>query len=158
MRRALLVGLLLAGACAAPRAGSKANYGPKPARPLFGPAVEVADPNLILVVSEAVPDPGDEGVSFTKVFIDDREVGRTEVARRSEEHELKLKLPAGNQPIRLEHWILPAVGEWTRLDDGRQPRVRFVRVEDGTIARLELHFSEGEASNTLRLSREPAAR
>jgi len=158
MRRALLAGLLLAGACAAPRAGAKAHYGPKPSRPLFAAVPEVADPNLILVVSEAVPDPSDAGVSFTKVFVDEREIGRTEVARRSEEHVLKLKLPLGNQPIRLEQWLLPPVGEWAPLDGDRQPRVRFVRVEDGTIARLELHFSEGESSNTLRLSREPSAR
>jgi hypothetical protein len=92
------------------------------------------------------------------VIVDGAEAGRTEVGRKSEERTLKLKLPPGNQPIRLEHWILPAVGDWVRLDDGRQPRERFVRIEDGTIARLELRFAEGESSNTLSLSREPAAR
>ncbi|OGR94357.1 MAG: hypothetical protein A2V88_17120 [Elusimicrobia bacterium RBG_16_66_12] len=116
------------------------------------------DPNFVLVVTESVPDPDDDGVSFTKVFMDGREAGRTGVGRKSEERALKLKLPAGNQPLRLEHWVLPSVGEWTRLDDALQPRERFVRIQDGTIARLQLRFSEGESSHTLTLSRENAPR
>ena len=100
-----------------------------------------------------MPDPSGDGVSYTKVFVDGHEAGRTAIGRKSEERRLKLKLPPGNQPIRLEQWVLPAVGDWTRLDDAQQPRERFVRVEDGTIARLELRFAEGEASNTLTLSR-----
>jgi hypothetical protein len=88
------------------------------------------------------------------VFVDGKEVGKTAVGRKSEDRTLKLKLPPGNQPVRLEQWVLPGVGEWTRLDDSEQPRERFVRIEDGTIARLELKFSDGEASNTLSVSRE----
>jgi hypothetical protein len=52
--------------------------------------------------------------------------------------------------------VLPGVGEWARVDDALQPRERFVRIEDGTIARLELRFTDGEASNTLTLSRQAA--
>lgn len=114
------------------------------------------DPNLILVVTESVPDPADDGVSFTKVFVDGQEAGKTGVGRKSEERALKLKLPDGNQPLRLEHWVLPPVGEWTRLEDARQPRERFVRIEAGTVVRLSLRFAEGEVSNTLTLSRENA--
>jgi hypothetical protein len=162
MRRAILAAAALACACASPRAGApvprEAPAAPRPTRPLFPPATEVKDPNFVLVVSEVVPDQNDESVSFTKAIVDGREVGRTEVGRKSEERTLKLKLPLGNQPIRLEQWVLPDVGDWVRLDDGRQPRERFVRIEDGTIARLELRFSEGESSNTLSLSREPAPR
>ena len=162
MRRALLVVAVLAAACAGPRAGAPGRpatpaVAARPLRPLFVEAPEVKDPNFVLVVTEAVPDPADDGISYTKVFVDGREAGRTEVGRKSEEHVLKLKLPAGNQPIRLEHWILPGVGDWARVDDAFQPRERFVRVEDGTIVRLELHFAEGEGSNTLALKREPAA-
>jgi|GEM_PF-1785367 len=164
MRRLLPVLLAFAAACAAPRAvtptaaPAPAPVPARPPKPLFSETPEVNDPNFVLVVSEAVQDPSDDGVSYTKVFVDGREVGRTEVGKKSEEHVLKLKLPLGNQPIRLEHWVLPAVGDWTRLDDEFQPRERFVRVEDGTVVRLELHFSEGEGSNTLALTREPAPR
>jgi len=140
--------VILAAACA----------GPSTRRLVFQAPAEVKDPNFVLVVAETVPDPGADGASFTKVFVDGREAGRTAVGRRSEERTLKLKLPSGNQPIRLEQWVLPPVGEWTRLDDDRQPHERFVRVEDGSIARLELRFSEGEASNNLALSRQSAGR
>ena len=71
---------------------------------------------------------------------------------------MKLKLPLGNQPVRLEQWILPGVGEWIRLDGALQPRERFVRVEDGAIVRLDLRFADGEAANTLSVSREPSGR
>jgi hypothetical protein len=161
MKRApLLAALILLGACATPRkTGGPALAPPVPSNrraPQEPP--EVKDPNFILVVAESVPNPDDDGISFTKVFIDGKEAGKTAVGRKSEDRTLKLKLPVGNQPLRLEHWVLPGVGEWTRVDDALQPRERFVRVEDGTIARLELRFSDGEASNTLTLSRQAAGR
>ena len=153
---AALVSLLLAAACAAPRPVGPAPR--LPSRAVPPPPPEVKDPNFILVVNETVPNPDDDGISFTKVFVDGKEAGKTAVGRKADERTLKLKLPAGNMPVRLEQWNLPGVGEWTRLDDSLQPRERFVRVEDGTIVRLELRFSEGEASNTLTLSRETAPR
>ena len=162
-RAASFAALLLLGACAAPRknvrpAGPPAPLPVPPALRAPQEPTEVKDPNFALVVSESVPNPGDDGISFTKVFADGKEVGRTAVGRKSEERTLKLKLPAGNQAVRLEQWVLPGVGEWARVDDALQPRERFVRVEDGTIARLELRFAEGEAANTLTLSRAPAGR
>ena len=158
--------LTLLAACGAPRKAAVPAAPAGPAAPLPVPPAlrapqepaEVKDPNFILVVSESVPNPDDDGISFTKVFVDGQEVGKTAVGRKSEERTLKLKLPLGNQPPRLEQWVLPGVGEWTRVDDPLQPRERFVRIEDGTIARLELRFSDGEASNTLTLSRQPAGR
>ncbi len=135
--------LVLLGACATPRKNAAAV-----------PAA--LSPNFILVVSESVPNPIDDGLSFTKVFVDGKEVGRTGVGRKSEDRALQLKLPAGNEPVRLEHWILTGVGAWARLDDALQPRERFVRVEDGAIVRLEVRFSGGEAANVVTTSREPA--
>jgi hypothetical protein len=162
MKRLTPLLILLAAACATPRGGvadSKPVAVPaRPARPLFGETAEVKDPNFVLVVTEAVPDPTDDGISYTKVFVDGREAGRTEVGRKSDEHVLKLKIPVGNQPIRLEQWILPGTGDWTRVDDAFQPRERFVRVEDGAVVRVELHFAEGDGSNTLGISRAPAPR
>ena len=156
MRRALALAVLLApAACVPPRSASVAVPA-APQRPAPPPEPEVKDPNFILTVSEVVPDPALDGVSFTKVFVDGREAGATPVGPNSTERTLKLKLPAGNEPVRLEHWVLPPVGEWTRLDDSLQPRERFVRIEDGTIVRLDLRFSEGEASNSLSLTRESA--
>lgn len=164
MRRALpaLLGAALASACAA-RGGAgpsapSAQMPEPPKKPLFEPPPEVKDPNFLLVVDETVPNPDDDGISYTKVFVDGQEAGKTAVGRKADEKTLKLKLAAGNRLVRLEQWVLPGVGEWRRLDDALQPRERFVRVEDGSIARLELRFAEGEASNTLTLSREPAPR
>lgn len=159
MRKASLLLALLLGACAAPAPKPSVAVAPEPtALATVQEPPEVKDPNFILIVSESVPDPDDDGVSFTKVFVDGQEAGKTGVGRKSEERALKLKLPVGNQPLRLEHWTLPAVGEWTRLDDALQPRERFVRIEDATVARLLLRFAEGESSNTLTLSRETAPR
>jgi hypothetical protein len=161
-RQILFASAILLGACAVPPPRKSVAPGPPPVAPVpaavIAPArpAEVKDPNFILVVSETVPNPDEDGISFTKVFVDGQEAGRTAVGRKSEERTLKLKLSLGNQPLRLEQWVLPAVGEWTRVDDALQPRERFVRIEDGTIARLELRFTDGEATNTLSLSRETA--
>ena len=159
MKKALLFAAVFLAACAAPAPKSRV---PAPV-PLRVPHTvqeppEVRDPNFILLVSESVPNPENDGASYAKVFIDGKEAGKTGVGRKSEERALKLRLPTGNQPVRLEYWFLPAVGEWTRLGDALQPRERFVRIEDGTVARLLLRFSEGAASNTLTLTRESASR
>ena len=77
------------------------------------------------------------------------------VGPRSQERRVRLKLPAGNQPVRLEHWFLPPVGEWTLLPEALQPRERFMRIDDATIARLTLRYAPN-GSPTLALSREPA--
>ena len=157
MKRALFfVALILVGACAAPRKNVGVVVPPARRGPQEPP--EVKNPNFILAVSESVPNPDDDGVSFTKVFVDGKEAGKTAVGRKSESRTLKLKLPLGNQPVRLEQWILPGVGEWIRLDGALQPRERFVRVEDGAIVRLDLRFADGEAANTLSVSREPSGR
>jgi hypothetical protein len=149
--------VLVVSGCAGPR--STAISGPTPARwKAEPPPPEVKDPNFILVVSEAVPNVDKDGVSFTKVFVDGRELGKTAVAPRSEARTLKLKLPPGNQPVRLEQWILPGVGEWERAPDSAQPRERFVRIEEGSVARVELRFAEGEAAHSLSVSREAAPR
>ena len=130
---------------------------PAPVRaPQEPPAVK--DPNFVLVVVESVPNPEGDGISHTKAFVDGKEAGKTDVGRKSEPRTLKLRLPPGNVPVRLEQWTLPDVGEWARLDDALQPRERFVRVEDGTVVRLELRFSEGEASNTLSVTRDNVSR
>ncbi|HEX4047571.1 MAG TPA: hypothetical protein VH309_07045 [Elusimicrobiota bacterium] len=176
MKRALLCAALIPlGACAAPRMRARSSPGAiskgVPSLPGVASASaaasagvhpippappEVKDPNFILVVSESVPNPGDDGISFTKVFVDGKEAGATAVGRKSDDRALKLKLPAGNDLIRLEQWSLPGVGDWNPVEKPLQPRERFVRIEDGTIARLELRFSEGEESNSLTLTRAPA--
>ena len=155
-RPRFLAVLILLGACAAPRrnAGPPAPLPVPSARRAPQEPAEVKNPNFVLVVSESVPNPDDDGISFTKIFVDGKEAGKTAVGRKSEDRTLKLKLPPGNQPIRLEQWILPGVGEWTRLDDALQPRERFVRVEDGAIVRLDLRFADGDAANALTLSRD----
>ena len=144
--------LILASACGGPR---RAEFPKPPPPPPPVAVVEVKDPNFELVVIEAVPNADDEGVSFTKVFVDGKESGKTTVGPRSQEKHARLKLPVGNQPVRLEHWFLPPIGEWTRIAESLQPRERFVRVEVGTIARLTLRYSP-DATPSLALSREPA--
>ncbi len=147
-----LLALILA-ACAGPKA---AEFPKAPPPPSTVAVVEVKDPNFELVVVEAVPNADDEGVSFTKIFVDGKETGRTAVGPRSQEKRARLKVATGNQPVRLEHWFLPPIGEWTLLPEAQQPRERFVRVEDGTIARMTLRFAP-DGAPSLAISRDPAA-
>ncbi|MEK7233884.1 MAG: hypothetical protein AAB268_08710 [Elusimicrobiota bacterium] len=151
MRGLPFFAVLIAAACVGPRQAELPKLLPPP------PAadVEVKDPNFEAVIIEAVPNADDDGISFTKVFVDGKESGKTAVGPRSLEKRTRLKLPVGNQPVRLEHWFLPPIGEWTRLPDAQQPRERFVRVEDGTIARLTLRYGPDGAAS-LALSRETA--
>ncbi len=96
----MLAALMLLGACAAPskNARAAAPVPAPPARPAPQEPPEVKDPNFVLVVDESVPNPDDDGISFTKVFVDGKEAGKTAVGRKSEERALKLKLPpAGNR-------------------------------------------------------------
>ncbi len=152
MSRLAIVAVLLAAACAGPR---RAEFPKPPPPPPPVAVIEVKDPNFEAVIVEAVPNADDEGVSFTKIFVDGKEAGKTAVGPRSQEKRARLKLTAGNQPVRLEHWFLPPIGEWTRLPDALQPRERFVRIEDGTIARLTLRYGP-DGSPSLALSREAA--
>lgn len=150
MSRLSLLAVLIAAACAGPRLAEFPKPLPPPPPVVV---VEVKDPNFELVVVEAVPNADDEGVSFTKIFVDGKEAGKTPVGPRSQERRVRLKLEKGNQPLRLEHWYLPPVGEWTRLDDLRQPRERFVRVDDASIARLTLRYGT-DGAPALQLTRE----
>lgn len=149
MRGFPLLIVLITAACVGPRQAEP----PKP--PPLVATVEAKDPNFEVIVIEAVPNADDEGVSFTKVFVDGKEAGKTGVGPRSQEKHARLKLAAGNQPIRLEHWFLPPIGEWTRLSEPLQPRERFVRIEDGTIARLALRYGP-DGAPSLTLNREAA--
>ena len=151
--RALIPFFVMLGACAGPKPATFPERPPLP--PPVVVVAEVKDPNFELVVSESVPNADDEGVSFTKVFVDGKESGKTAVGPRSQEKHVKLKLETGNQPVRLEHWFLPPVGEWTRLGDDQQPRERFVRVDAATIAKLTLRFGP-DGAPSLSLTREPA--
>lgn len=154
MRRWAPWAALLLAACVGPR---QAEFPKPPSPPPPVAIVEVKDPNFEAVIIETVPNIDDEGVSFTKIFVDGKEAGKTGVGPRSQEKRVRLKLPAGNQPVRLEHWLLPPIGEWTRLPDNQQPRERFVRIEEGTIARLTLRYGP-DGSPTIAISREAATK
>jgi len=153
MKRLALLAALLGAACVGPR---QAEF-PEPLPPSPVADSEVKNPNFEAVVIETVPNAEDEGVTFTKVFIDGKEAGATAVGPRSREKRVRLKLPAGNRPVRLEQWFLPPIGEWTLLPDERQPRERFVRIEDGTIAQVTLRYG-ADGAPSLALSRESIAR
>lgn len=153
MKSLPLVVLLIAAACSGPR---RAEFPDPLPPPPAATVIEVADPNFEAVIIEAVPNANDEGVSFTRVFVDGAEAGKTAVGPRSQEKRVRLKLPLGNLLVRLEQWSLPPVGEWTRLPDEQQARERFVRIEEGSLARLTLRYGpEGDPS--LMFSREPAS-
>ena len=152
MRRFSLLAVFISAACSGPR---RAEFPRPPAPPPLVATVEVKNPNFELIVVEAVPNVDDEGVSFTKIFVDGNESGKTAVGPRSQEKHAQLRLPAGNLPVRLEHWFLPPIGEWTLMSEALQPRERFVRIEEGMIARLTLRYGPG-GPPTIVITREAA--
>lgn len=154
MKRLSLLMVLLTAACTGPR---QAKFPQPQILPPPSSHPEVKNPNFETIVIEAVPNADEEGVSFTMIFVDGKQAGQTEVGPRSQEKHVRLKLPAGNLPIRLEHWFLPPVGEWTLLPDAQQPRERFVRIEEGSITRLTLRYDPA-GRPTLSLSRESVPR
>lgn len=110
------------------------------ATPVAAEGVSPAEANFQLVVNETVTDPAEEGASYTIVFVDGAEAGRTAPGVRGAQKRLLLKLTPGNRPVRLEHWVLPAVGEWASAPPERQARERFMRVEEGFVTRVFLRF------------------
>ena len=152
MRRALAALTALAG-CLAGCAAPKPTYPPPPFA--AAPAPEPKRPNFELTVTESVPSPDEDGLSFTRVIVDGVDKGQTPVGRKSQERTFSLQLSTGNMPVRLEQWALLGA-DWQRLDDSRQPRERFVRIEPGTVAKLKLHFAEREASHSLSVTRQSA--
>ena len=144
----ILIGLIF-GACAGPQRPVSTKLPPPPPP---AAVVDVQGANFEALIRESVPNVDEEGISMTIVFIDGKEAGKTAVGPRSQDKRVRLKLPAGNLPIRLEQWYLPPIGEWTRLPNERQPRERFVRVEEGAMVRLTLKYG-AEGMPTLLLSR-----
>lgn len=150
MRRWALAALLLAG-CAAPRAGG-------PDVPDAGQAapggVAPAEANFQLLVDETVLDPAQEGASYTVVWVDGQEKGRTAAGPRGTQKRLLLRLEPGNRPLHLEHSVQPPGGEFAPLPPTLQPRERFVRVEEGFVTRVFLRFGPSGPPELL-VQREP---
>ena len=134
MRRLLPALLMLAAACGGPRKAAAPGAEPAPV------GVGASEANFQLVVNETVLDPTEEGASYTAVFVDGAQAGRTAPGARGAEKRLLLKLAPGNRLLRLDHRLLPPVGEWAPAPADRQPRERFVRVEEGFVTRAFLRL------------------
>jgi hypothetical protein len=152
-RRFLAVFVLLSAACGAPRVPERLD---RPAEPVVEAPRPVERPNLELAVSEVVPNADDEGIAYTILFVEGAPAAKTPVGPRSAERRVLLRLPAGNHLVRLEHWSLPPVGDWERLPGERQPRERFVRVDDESLTRLSLRY-DADGRPSLSVERLPAA-
>lgn len=149
MRRWAFAALLLAG-CAAPRGGARGEADP----PQAPGSVTPAEANFQLLVDEVVLDPAQEGASYTAVWVDGVEKGRTAAGPRGAQKRLLLRLEPGNRPLRLEHSVQPPGGEFAPLPPTLQPRERFVRVEEGFVTRVFLRFGPSGPPELL-VQREP---
>lgn len=141
MRRGILLCLILAAGC----------HATKPALPTPAPPSPAA--NFEVLVHEAVERPDEEGTSYAKVFIDGAFVGQTTEGPKSVEKFWRGPLAAGNRLLRLEYWVLPGLGEWERLPEDRQPRERFVRVEEGPKTSVRVRFFDKARRNSLQVHR-----
>ncbi|MDX6770786.1 MAG: hypothetical protein SF051_14720 [Elusimicrobiota bacterium] len=152
MSRPLALAALVAALSACGGAG--AGRVPVEPEPPAHPGVSPAQANFQLVVNETVTDPAEEGASYTVVSVDGVVAGRTAPGARGAEKRLLLKLEPGNRPLRLEHWLLPPVGEWAPASADRQPRERFVRVEEGFVTRVFLRLPASGPAQLI-VQREP---
>lgn len=138
MRLVLAAAVLLLAAC-----GGQAPRKPGPAvpprqAPVLDAGVPVAEANFQLRVEEVVLDAASDAESYTVAYIDGNEAGRTNAGLRVHIKKLNLKLPPGNRLLRMEHFVAGQPAP-------RQPRERFVRVEDGFVTRAYLRFpADGE--------------
>lgn len=153
MRRALLLAAVLAG-CAAPRsAGTGAGPVPPPPVPAAG-GVSPSEANFQLLVDEVVLDPSQAGASYTVVWVDGKEAGRTDSGPRGPQKRLLLKLKPGNRLLHLEHFTQPPGGDFAPFPADRQPRERFARVEDGFVTRAYLRWGPAGPAELI-VQREP---
>ena len=123
--------------------------------PTEPPAAISSSANFVLVVSEAIGSPDEDLGSYTKVFLDGQEFGRTPVGPKSQEKEWGGKLDVGNHLFRFEKWDLPAVGDWGLLDAQWQPPERFIRVEPGQRTVVRLKFYDSGHGHSLQIARDP---
>lgn len=153
----LALALLLLAACGAPRPrpgpGAPAAPGAADPRQAVG-GVSPAECNFQLLVDETILDPAQEGESYTVVLVDGVEAGRTAMGPRGTQKRLLLKLPLGNRPLHLEHWVRSPRSEFGPVSPDFQPRERFVRVESGFVTRAFLRYNASGAPQLV-IQREP---
>lgn len=132
--------------------------------PLVGPPPQPIPPaeakpvytnNFVLTVSEAVADSSQDLPSQTRVYVDGKLAGQTDVSPKSHDKSWGAALPDGNHLFRFEQWVLPAIGEWAPLADQWQPRQRFIRIEPGQRTLVTLKFSANERRYGLQIARDP---
>lgn len=128
--------------------GCKGSRPEAPAPPPLTP-----EANLEVVIHEAVERPDEEGTAYAQVFIDGTLLGQTPAGPKSTEKIWRGHVAPGNRLLRLEYWVLPGLGSWERLPDDRQPRERFVRVENGHKTAVQVRFFDKTRRNTLQVLR-----
>jgi hypothetical protein len=134
---------LLAGCV--PKQGQRADQPPAPP----------ARHDLQVVVFEVVENAEQEGSAYAKVFVDGQPAGETPQGPRSQQKAWSGPANPGNHLIKVEYWTLQGPENWVRLDDDRQPRERFVRVEPGARSRVTVKFFDRARQNALSVSKEP---
>jgi len=116
-----------------------------------------ADADFLLIVSEAVGGPDEDLGSYTKVFVDGKLLGQTQMAPKSVDKKWGMYLQPGNHLFRFEKWDETKVGPWTALDEQWQQAERFIRIEPGTRAVARLKFYDGGRGHALAITRESSA-
>ena len=113
------------------------------------------DANFELVISEAVSSAEEDADSYAKVYLDGFLVAQTSVGLKSQGKVWGERLAVGNHLFRLELWNTPRSGEGVPLDAQWQPQERFIRIEEGTRAKVALKFFDGGHNYSYQISREP---
>ncbi len=124
--------------------------------PPEAPPPAVANPNIEVLVLEVVETREEDTLAYVKVFADGAPAGQTTAGPRSSERRWLGRLPAGNRLLRFEVWEVGPAGDAQALAEPWQPRERFVRVEEGSLTRVQLKFWDKGRRNSLDISRQPA--
>lgn len=115
-------------------------------------SARAANPNFDLTVREVVATPEEDTEVYAEVFVDGKPAGQTESGRRSQEKRWAAELEEGNRLMRFEVWDSSVTA--LRWPEDRQPRERFIRVEQGKKTKVELRFFDQGRQYELGISQE----
>ncbi|MFA6319011.1 MAG: hypothetical protein WC943_16495 [Elusimicrobiota bacterium] len=125
----------------------------RPPAPVPPQAVVAA--NFEVTAVEVVESAEADAVGFVKVYVDNELAGQTQAGPRSSERKWQGSLAPGNRLLRFEAWTAGPLGEPEPMPEEFQPRERFVRVEEGSLTKVLLRFTDGGRKSVLQVGREP---
>lgn len=123
-----------------------------------GPTVKIqapGPPSIIVEVYEVVTSREKEAITCTWIYAGGRLAGKTTAALKSVKKRWEGRLEAGNHPLRFQRWRLVDDHTWMPDRGERQPRERFVRVQEGLQTLVRIKYYDGGRKHDIQIERTP---